>query len=193
MPARHRPPAAPRAGTASPRRWLPEPGRCSLLLQTSGQQFILCLPLHHVSDVGMLLPSFGAPMGCVRGPAALAAPPAGEKSPEKLLRHHLEAGMLLGAKQGQTMGLCSRLPYLLPPRGLSPGVEAAHLKGNTRQAASVPSTKGHSDPGFVVAHTAQKTNLSRESGTRAHDGSPAAPTAPSPWSDWAACAEGLMK
>lgn len=75
-------------------------------------------PPPQVSDAGMLFPSFGAPVGCAR--AVLY--PTGlilhcEKTSERLPHRHFGAGMLLGTKQGHTMGLCSGLPYLLPPPG----------------------------------------------------------------------------
>lgn len=75
-------------------------------------------PPPQVSDAGMLFPSFGAPVGCARGvlyPIGLTLPC--EKTSERLPHRHFGAGMLLGAKQDHTMGLCSGLPYLLPPPG----------------------------------------------------------------------------
>ena len=89
--------------------------------QTSGQQLILCSP----PIKSLMRRCCSRPLGLLRvvqggvppllRPTSLILPC--EKTLERLPHRHLGAGMLPGAKHSHTMGLCSWLPYLLPPPG----------------------------------------------------------------------------
>lgn len=163
MPAPHRAPAAPWAGKASPRHQPPVPGWCSLLPRTSGQWLILCLPPIKSPMGGCCSHTFGL-LCVVQGGSCRSCIPPALSCPAK--RHQrgfpvvtLGPGCCREQNKATQWGCVLGSLIFSLPQGPSPGVEEALLKGNTRQAASVPGTKGHSDPGFAVAHTAQKTSL----------------------------------
>lgn len=160
MPAPHRAPAAPWTSKASPCHWPPVLGWCSLLPQTSGQWLILC-PLHLKS---LMRGCCSHPLGLlwvVQGRSCI--PPALSYTAKRHRKGFpivtLGPGCCWEQNRATQWGCVLGSLIFSLPQGPSPRVEEAFLKGNTRQAASVPGTKGHSDPGFTVARTAQKTNL----------------------------------